>query len=242
MHPETDMQMDSNIADVTETRVDAADIPELFIFGDSHTAALDLGAKAEGISTGLLYLSGNIWHAGLITIHAEREIDQAGSRYVRRRVTEARAAMGGQLFRHGAPVLASAGYHLGRLLPPMTHRGHTVDEAAFAADPDASFMSSAVLEAMITQRRRTIWRALRRIATRCDLTIIAPPILSDDPMSNMAARMITRRLREYGLQVFDPREVDGPLGRVLPDEWRAEDGVHGNAAYGQALLQHILEP
>ncbi len=240
MHP--DMHPEATLATVRETPTDAAAIPDLFIFGDSHTAALDFGAKAEGISTGLLYLSGNIWHAGLITIHAEREIDQAGSRYVRRRVTEARDAMGGRLFRPGAPVLASAGYHLGRLLPPMTHRGHTVDEAAFTADPDASFMTSAVLEAMITQKRRTIWRALRRIATRCDLTIIAPPILSDDPMSNMAARIITRRLREHGLQVFDPREVDGPLGRVLPDEWRSEDGVHGNAAYGQALLQYILEP
>ncbi|MGL4320521.1 MAG: hypothetical protein ACRCS3_06625 [Paracoccaceae bacterium] len=227
--------------DETDTPVTAADIPDLFIFGDSHTAALDLGAKAEGIRTGLLYLSGNIWHTGLITLHPEREIDQAGSRYVRRRVTEARAAMGGQMFRPGAPVLASAGYHLGRLLPPMTHHGHTTDDAAFAADPDASFISTAVFEAMITLRRRTIWRALRRIATRCELTVIAPPILSDDAMQNLAARIITRRLRENGLHVFDPREVDGPLGRVLPDEWRSEDGVHGNAAYGQALLQHILE-
>jgi hypothetical protein len=214
---------------------------DLFIFGDSHTAALELGARAEGIRTGLLYLSGNIWHKGEITLHPKLELDQPGSRYVRRRVTEARDAMGGVMFRPDVPVLASAGYHLGRLLPPMTHQGHGVDPAVLDRDPDASFMSSALFETLITLRRRSVWRLLRLLATRCDLTVIAPPILSDDPMVAMAAGYITRRLREQGLNVFDPREVEGPLGQILPPHWRAEDGVHGNAAYGQAVLQHILE-
>ncbi|MGL5012438.1 MAG: hypothetical protein ACRC6I_21425 [Paracoccaceae bacterium] len=235
------MQVDRAPMEAARTEAAVAEVPQLLIFGDSHTAALDLGAKAEGITSGLLYLSGNIWHTGQIVVHPNLELDQAGSRYVRRRVSDAREAMGGTLFRAGAPVLASAGYHLGRLLPPMTHYGHSPDPEALARDPDASFMSSAVFEAMITQRRRTVWRLLRLVATRCDLTVIAPPILSDDPMQMMAARFITRRLREQGLHVFDPREVDGPLGRVLPPEWRADDQVHGNAAYGQAVLQHILE-
>lgn len=235
------MQLDPAPMEAAPIALAVVQIPDLLIFGDSHTAALELGAKAEGIATGLLYLSGNIWHTGKIVLHPNLDLDQAGSRYVRRRVTEARDAMGGTLFREGAPVLASAGYHLGRLLPPMTHHGHSPDPDVLARDPDASFMSSAVFEAMITLRRRTIWRLLRLVATRCDLTVIAPPILSDDPMAAMAAGFITRRLREQGLHVFDPREVNGPLGQVLPPGWRADDGVHGNAAYGQAVLQHLLE-
>jgi hypothetical protein len=228
--------LDQNAADP----VAAPDnFPAMLIFGDSHTAALDLGARLERIETGLLYLSGNIWHAGLMQVHPNLGLDQPGSRYVRRRVTDARDAMKGQLFRKAEPVLASAGYHLGRLLPPMTHHGHTSDTETFTADPDAAFMSAAVFEAMITLRRRSVWRVLKHISTQCDLTVVAPPILSEDPMQAMAARLITRRLRALGLSVFDPREIDGPLGQVLPDAWRAEDGVHGNAAYGQAVIRFL---
>jgi hypothetical protein len=219
--------------------VQPADHPAMLIFGDSHTAALNMGAQAERIETGLLYLSGNIWHAGQIQPHPTLGLDQPGSRYVRRRVTEARDAMKGMLFRKGEPVLASAGYHLGRLLPPMTHHGHSTDATALDRDPEAAFMSAAVFEAMITLRRRTVWRLLKHVGTLCDLTVVAPPILTDDPMQAMAARVITRRLRALGLNVFDPREVDGPLGQPLPDAWRAEDGVHGNAAYGQAVIQFL---
>lgn len=216
-----------------------ADYPAMLIFGDSHTAALNLGAQAERIETGLLYLSGNIWHAGQIQPHATLGLDQPGSRYVRRRVTDARDAMKGTLFRKGEPVIVSAGYHLGRLLPPMTHHGHSSDAAALDRDPDASFMSAAVFEALITLRRRTVWRLLKHVGTLCDLTVVAPPILSDDAMQAMAARLITRRLRALGLNVFDPREVDGPLGQPLPDAWRSDDGVHGNASYGQAVIQYL---
>jgi hypothetical protein len=213
--------------------------PALLIFGDSHTAALNAGAQAERIETGLLYLSGNIWHTGLMRTHPLLGLDQPGSRYVRRRVSEAREAMQGELFRKGEPVIASAGYHLGRLLPPMTHNGHTTDIPLFDQDPDAAFMSASLFEAMISARRRSVWRLLKQVDSLCDLTVIAPPILSDHPMQAIAAGLITRRLRALGLNVFDPREVDGDLGRVLPDAWRAPDGVHGNAAYGQAVIRYL---
>lgn len=222
--------------------MDADSLPDLLIMGDSHTAALDMAMRDEGFSTALLYINGNHWHAGGFVFDPVAGLARAGSGYIKRRVARARADMGGSLFEPDRVVIASIGYHLGRLCPGMARRGHTVDRDAFDADPDASFLSVAMMEAMIAAQRGALWDMLAAISRECVLVVVAPPILSDDPLMHKAARFITRSLRERGVMVWDPREQTGPLGRPLSDDLRAADGVHGNVAYGRAVLDEIFPP
>ena len=215
-------------------------LPEMLIMGDSHTAALDMAVRARGYSTALLYINGNYWHAGGFVHDPERGIALPGNNFIKRRVALARGDMGGRLFRKDAVVLASIGYHLGRLCPALGRRGHKVDEASFDADPDASFMSASMMEALVTAQRAPLWDLLAAISKECELFVVAPPILTDDPMSWQVAQFVTRSLRERRLRVWDPRDLDGPLGKPLTDEWRAQDGVHGNIHYGLAVLEQLL--
>jgi hypothetical protein len=216
--------------------------PDLLIFGDSHTAALELAMREEGFSTVLLYINGNHWHAGGFVYSAAHGFTRPGSGYIKRRIAKARADMGGTLFSPDRVVLASVGYHLGRLCPAMTRRGHTVDEAAFDAKAEASFLSEALMEAMITAQRKPLWDMLGAMAKDCVLVVVAPPILSDDLLQHKAATFITRSLRERGVMVWDPREQEGAMGQPLAPEFRAADGVHGNVLYGRAVLDMIFPP
>jgi hypothetical protein len=216
--------------------------PDLLIMGDSHTAALDLAVREQGFSTTLLYINGNHWHAGGFSHHKAVGISNPGSAFIRRKVARARAEMGGKLFHEEGVVLASVGYHLGRICPPMTRLGHTVDAAAFDAEPEASFLSVAMMEAMVAAQRRPLWDMLADVSKECVLVVVAPPILSDDRLSWHAAKFVTRSLRERGVMVWDPREQPGAMGKPLRDEWRSADGVHGNAQYGNAVLDQIFPP
>jgi hypothetical protein len=222
--------------------MDASQVPDLLIFGDSHTAALDMAIREDGFSTSLLYINGNHWHAGGFVYDEAFGFLKPGSGYMRRRIGKARLEMGGKLFHQDRVVLASVGYHLGRLCPGMGRRGHTVDEAAFDANPEASYLSSAMMEAIVTAQRQGLWDMLAAAAKDCVLVVVAPPILTDDPLQKKVALFITRSLRERGILVWDPREQSGAMGQPLAPELRAADGVHGNAAYGKAVLDMIFPP
>jgi hypothetical protein len=215
-------------------------IPDLLVFGDSHTAALDIALREDGLKTALLYINGNYWHAGGFVHDPVNGIARPGFVAVKRRVARARAEMGGRLFQSDQLVLASAGYHLGRLCPGIARRGHVIDDSSFDARPEASFLSAAMLEAIVTEQRKDLWDMLAKIAQDCVLVVVAPPILTDDPLTNRVARFITRSLRERGVMVWDPREQPGALGQPLPANMRAPDGVHGNVHYGRAVLDQIF--
>jgi hypothetical protein len=216
--------------------------PDLLIFGDSHTAALELAMRQEGFGTALLYINGNHWHAGGFVYDSASGLNRPGSAFIRRRIARARVEMGGTLFRDDRVVLASVGYHLGRLCPGMKRRGHTIEEAAFDANPDASFLSQGMLEAMVIAQRQPLWDMLAGISKDCVLVVVAPPILNDDPLTARVAAFITRSLRERNIMVWDPREQEGPLGQPLASEMRSPDGVHGNVLYGRAVLDQIFPP
>ena len=215
-------------------------IPDLLIMGDSHTAALDLAARARGHSSAVLYVNGNFWHEGGFVLDSVEGIALPGNDFFKRRANAARARMGGRLFRENSPVLASVGYHLGRLSAGMARYGHTMDEATFDSDPSASFLSQAMMEAIVTARRAPLWDMLAKVSRECVLFVVAPPILSDDHLSWEIAQFVTRSLRKRKIMVWDPRDETGPLGKPLPDSWRTPDGVHGNIHYGNAVLEQLL--
>ena len=220
--------------------MDTKGIPDLLIMGDSHTAALDLAVRDDVFTTSLLYIKGNHWHEGGFEHHKLAGIARPGSAYVRRKVARVRVEMGGQLFQKDRVVLASIGYHLGRFCPAMTRRGHTVDEAAFGANLDARFMSTAMMEGVVNAKRAPLWDMLSEVANECVLVVVAPPILSNDLLSWQAAPFVTRSLRERGVMVWDPREQTGRMSQPLSDAWRTDDGVHGNMQYGRAVLDGIF--
>jgi len=138
------------------------------------------------------------------------------------------AEVGGCVFPADVPVLASFGYHLGRLAGLF---GRGADEPPV--------VSAAFFDAWMEHHRRPLLRILRAAGARCDLTVVAPPQVMEGALPDRMAGWITAACDRIGLRVFDPRRAPGLCG-PLADALRTPDRVHGNAAYGALVLDRVL--
>jgi hypothetical protein len=215
--------------------------PDVIIIGDSHTAALRAGCEALGLNAALLYVSGNHWHVGCAEFHAAYGLYFPRRPVLQHRLNLIRRAIGGgSVFGRDVPVIASFGYHLGRLVPPFTGWGHTPDATAFAATPGAFFASSGLMAAYVSHYRDKHFGILAQAAAQCDLTVVAPPMVQTDAAVHAFACHITGRLQQAGVRVHDPRAGRAYDGTTLAEGLLAEDRVHGNAAYGTAVMRTLL--
>lgn len=216
-------------------------LPDLLIVGDSHTAALQEAAIARGLNARMLYLSGNFWHENRMRPHPTQGLAMPHRPGLNRRIATFVAEAGTSAFPKDIPVLASIGYHLGRLVPPLARHGHSPDPDDAARREDALFLSDAFLVAYIFHHRNSLFRLLRLAGQQANLLVIAPPLIQTDPVALHVGARITRILRDHGIAVFDPREEPDWADAPLPEDLRAPDGVHGNAAYGAQVLRRILD-
>jgi hypothetical protein len=210
------------------------------IVGDSHTAALHEAAVAAGLQSELLYISGNHWHENKMLRHQTQGLAAPYRPGLNRTIAAFAKKLGGSVFPAEIPVLASIGYHLGRLSPILKRTGHSPDAEEVAQDDSLLFLSDAFLTSYIFAHRDALFRVLRFARQKSDMIVVAPPIIRTDPVSLHLAARITSILRANGIQVFDPREEEDWAGKPLPEHLRAADMVHGNMAYGAEVLSRIL--
>lgn len=215
--------------------------PDLLIVGDSHSAALHEAALARGMTSEMLYISGNFWHENQMRPHRTQGVSAPYRRGLNRKIAEFNGRVGGSAFARDVPVLASIGYHLGRLVPLFSRHGHTPDAAHMAGNDALLFVSDDFLLSYVLHHRDNLFRLLRFGGQHATMTVIAPPLIQTDPVALHVARRITAVLRKHGLTVFDPRDEEDWADRPLPDDLRAPDGVHGNAAYGAEVLRRLSE-
>ncbi len=215
--------------------------PDVLIIGDSHTAALQAGCAALGLNAALFYLSGNHWHAGAAAFHAEAGLQFARRPVLQRRVSAIRGSMGGaSLFNAHVPVIASFGYHLGRLVPPFASWGHTTDAAEFAGGADRHFATAGLMAATVAHFRDSHIGILAQASRLCDLMVVAPPMVTADATAHGFACHITARLQAAGVRVHDPRGGRAYDGVTLDEGLLSSDRVHGNAAYGAQVIGDLL--
>lgn len=216
-------------------------LPDLLILGDSHTAALKSGCDAHGLTAEVLGFSGNFWHAGYIQLNRSQQLRVRGAA-MQARVKAAEDSLGGgSVLRSDLPVLASVGFHLGRLVPPFGFRNHVADKEAFEAEEDRLFASSALVADYAQHFRGGHLRFLRRLSRLVPLTVVAPPHFYT--AQNYAAfyGYLAEAIRETGMRFCDPRDAWGGGTAPLGQEFLSADGVHGNEAYGERIVGHMLE-
>jgi hypothetical protein len=215
-----------------------AEAPDLLIVGDSHTTALAQGCASLGLRPATLTISGTLWHSGHIGLGPEGRLVAKRPQQVRQIEVFSARAGAQDVFGLGLPVLMSAGYHLGRLVPPLGFLGHVPDEVGFKADSESLYVSHAFLSAYVRHWRVRIARMAKAIAARAPLVVVAPPEVSVRPGFLTVRGECTRLIRRMDVTVFEPLEHD-PFAKMrpLPDRFLAEDRVHGNAAYGAQVIR-----
>ena len=214
--------------------------PELMVLGDSHAMALKAGCEEQGLAADLRSLAGNIWHSGQISFHPTVGLSMKG-RVQKDRLDAAKARHAPRgLIRPDLPLIVSAGFHVGRLVPPFGTRGHVTDADGFAADEDGLFVSSGFLRAYVQHHRGHHIYTLKRIARRAPSVIVAPPPVYAGINHRAFIDTILGLLRTNGLTVYDPRDDFAHLGQTLPADYLAPDGVHGNARYGSEVIGALM--
>ena len=215
--------------------------PDLLILGDSHSVALKAGCDALGLRAEMLSFSGNIWHQGLVSLHRNRGVF-VRNRAFQQRVVELAARLGrGNVLSAEVPVLASFGFHLGRIVPPFGYNGNRTDAAGFLADETCLFASRALAEAYVRHFRQGHVRMLRRLSDMVPTVAVAPPDIFGAVNYPLFVTIVKEMIRDAGVTLFDPCAELFPGQAGLPEGLLAEDGVHGNAAYGERAVGLLLE-
>lgn len=216
-------------------------LPDLLILGDSHTAALKSGCDAHGLKAEVLGFSGNLWHAGHIALNRAQQLRVRGAAMQARVKAVEESLGGGSVLQPDLPVLASVGFHLGRLVPPFGFRNHVTETEAFDATEDRLFASSALVADYAQHFRGAHLRLVRRLSRLVPLVVVAPPHFYT--AQNYAAfyACLADAIRRTGVRFCDPREAWGGDGAPLGDEFLSADGVHGNEAYGKRIVGHMIE-
>lgn len=218
------------------------DLQKVLVLGDSHAAALMAGCVATGLPAELLSFSGNFWHAGHIVAHRRLGLWARGAS-LQARITETlRRLERTTLFGPEVTVIASFGFHLGRIAPIFGLRGHCVSAEEFLEDDRSQFASSGLVSAYAQAFRSPHVTIMRRIRQRSPLILVTPPRFCNDSSNHRACfNAIKDDIQKAAIPCFDPcAELFGPEG-VLPEGFVTPDRVHGTAEYGELVIRRLME-
>lgn len=216
--------------------------PEVIVIGDSHAMALKMGCDALGIPAAVLSVSGNFWHMGRVAFDGTSGIRMRGNRRLAADAEAIRTQLGGgPLLRRDLPVIVSAGFNLGRLVPRLIAHGHVAAQDEFDADPDALHLSGAFLRGYVAHHREPQLRILRRIARAAPVTVVPPPLRHKAQITRSVFEIICEMMRGARLDLYDPMPDLVAPGEVLDDSFYLSDKIHGNARYGQAVIERLVQ-
>lgn len=213
--------------------------PDFVLLGDSHTIALEDGAKALGLTPAVLRFGGAGWHERKFSWGADGFIPR-GSAMGTRALARLREEMGvTNIFGTGVPVITTVGFHLGQLVGPMGWSDHHIQRTPDDMPQDGLLMSSAFVEAYVLHYRRPHLRLLRRLAKSTRLVVVPPPTIADYGNIPQVRALLIRLMRNEGLDVFDPVEKLLSLDAPFPEDLSAGDGNHANAAFGSMVIDAL---
>jgi hypothetical protein len=216
--------------------------PEVILIGDSHARALKEGCDALGIPVGILSVSGNFWHMGRVAFDPERGIRIRGNRGLANQSERIRERLGGRpVLNPDVPVIVSAGFNLGRLVPKLTSLRHLTSAEDFEAKPDTLFLSDDFLRAYVAHQRNPQLRILRRLARHAPVTVVPPPLKLGSPAMRAVYTVICDMMRAVRLDLYEPLVDLAEPGQGLDSSYFGPDGIHGNERYGTTVIEKLIE-
>lgn len=214
--------------------------PDLMLLGDSHTIALEEGARSLGLDVAALRYGGNVWHDGKFGWNADGFFPK-GSKLGKRELATLQERLGVKnVFSVGAPVLTTVGFHLGRLTRPFNWFEHSVMGPGDPEPRSGLLASDAFVEAYVAHARGPHLRMLKRLSREAKLIVVPPPAISDEPNFRQLRAMVIRLMQRAGLEVFDGAQVlfdDQPLPAHLIEA----DGQHTTPEFGAMVISRLRD-
>ncbi|MGD9916473.1 MAG: hypothetical protein AB7U46_00520 [Paenirhodobacter sp.] len=214
--------------------------PDLLLLGDSHTIALEEGARSLGLDAAALRYGGNVWHEGKFGWN-DNGFFPKGSNLGRRVLGQMQERLGVKnVFSVGAPVLTTVGFHLGRLTRPFNWFDHAVMGPGDPAPTSGLLASDALAEAYVAHFRGAHIRVLKRLSREAKLIVVPPPAISEEPNFRQLRAIVIRLMQRAGLEVFDAAEALHGAGPV-PAHLIEADGQHMTAEYGAMVIERLRD-
>ena len=214
--------------------------PDVLIIGDSHSVALSAGCEQLEISCLTASFSGAIWHDGHISYHDELGI-AFSRKWGRKLLDEIRAEIGVEhLAKAGVPVMFSAGFHLGRVVPAFGWSGHKAFRNDVEMPDDRMAVSAGFMREYLCEFRTAQFDLIEGFARHTPVVVVAPPPTDRENFPEFSEATI-ELMKERGLRVYDPRADFADENGRLPDDLLEADQTHGNARYGQLVVERIIQ-
>ncbi|PTV95290.1 hypothetical protein C8J27_105236 [Rhodobacter aestuarii] len=215
--------------------------PEVLLVGDSHTIALEDGAKELGIATEVFRCGGAGWHDGKFGFNADGIVPK-NTPMGRRSIDGIRERQGvTNILTLGVPVITTIGFHLGMLVRGLRWTGHHVVSEVEPMPEEGLVASEAFLTAYVQHHRTQHIRVLKRMAREADVLVVPPPPIGIDINGHKAREILIRLMRKGGLTVFDPMVelfADEP---GFPSRFVKDDPNHATADYGKVVMTALRE-
>lgn len=220
--------------------------PEVLVIGDSHSVAMKMGCDALGINAVLVSVGGLHWQGGAVVLGGPHGIKATYGRETRKAIETAAEALGvDNLLDPGVPVIGSFAYHLGRLSFPLKAARYGIyDEGFDFVHKDDKVISRAYAEEMIDEKRGPLLEIAYQMAANTSLIMVKQPKVAsnDTDLHRTLDEMISTRMRENGVLTYDHiAAVADPETGWVPEHLLEEDKGHGNADYGRACVQDIID-
>lgn len=215
--------------------------PEILFLGDSHTIALDEGAQSLGLRTEAVRFGGSGWSDGKFGWNADGFVPK-GSPMGQRALEAVRERLGVRnVFSLGIPVVTTVGFHLGRLIRPFDWHDHAVPGRNPEQADHGLVVSDAMAEAYVTHFRKPHVKLLKRVMQQARVVVMAPPQLEEDRNFWPVRALVTRIMRQAGIEVFDPNAVLFGEEKILPAHLITEDRQHATSEYGALAMAALRD-
>ena len=214
--------------------------PDYIILGDSHSIALNNGAKLEDLSVETINYSGALWHKGILSF-GPRGFECRGAPSAMRKINSIREKYKiNTLTDLDVPIVSTMGYHLGLLLGPLSWNGHQIHNAQTTdVNEGTRVISTAFFNDYLSHFRARHFTVAKRLSNRTRFIIVPPPISQETLNSRYVRDMITDKYKSMGITVYDPMDDLAGSDGLLPKKLLLPDNIHATAEYGQLVMSKI---
>ncbi|MBU2982101.1 hypothetical protein KO498_09785 [Lentibacter algarum] len=212
----------------------------LIVVGDSHARALALGARALGYDVASFATSGGAWRDGSVTLQKSGQLKSDHFR-ARQKIAAFQAETNSKSpLISGTPVVASLGFHVSEFISEFRSNKLGSYLSEDRGGDRQNLLSASFTRAYLQEQRRDMIKGLGKIASKAPLVVVVPPNFRSWPLLRAINAELSAQISAAGATVYNPNDTLTVKG-ILPDEYKHDDGRHGNQAFGTAVMQAIVD-
>jgi hypothetical protein len=219
------------------------DVPNFFLFGDSHAGTLMRAARTLGVDfAGGSIMSGSQMNDIFFKVRRERFIMTSALGRERLQTRLSDAGLGGNMLDLDMPIISTVGFNALSFSNSFWDEGFSISHV-----PPRRRISMACFGAVVEASRkgpREFYRLLAQEQKKDVYAVLSPrrPLPEKRDIFDAFDAVMTGMVTAFGVKIIDvTAETTGSDGLLLPEFASTADHVHGNDAFGEIVLRKFAQ-